>query len=193
MWHVSVCSKYSVSPLSSKNDLKITLKIAFCFENIIKKEHSETLFISCYIIAKKLSSSFRKTWLNKKIYCKIALTSRQQTIISWCVLTQIFFYIILSVIRQKGESQSGCFKKTKHVKCSEKRTFLTPCYAHIICFLETHLTYCLINHDWYIVVDLLIRMFNNRMCPLDIVGMYSQKHIQKPACQISLRWSFSWK
>ena len=130
MWHVSVCSKYSVSPLSSKNDLKITLRIAFCFENIIKKEHSETLFISCYIIAKKLSSSFRKTWLNKKIYCKIALTSRQQTIISWCVLTQIFFYIILSVIRQKGESQNGCFKKTKHVKFSEKRIFLTTWYAH---------------------------------------------------------------
>ena len=25
-----------------------------------------------------------------------------------------------SVIRQKGESQNGCFKKTKHVKISEK-------------------------------------------------------------------------
>ena len=31
-----------------------------------------------------------------------------------------------SVIRQKGESQNGCFKKTKHFKFSEKRTFLTP-------------------------------------------------------------------
>ena len=30
-----------------------------------------------------------------------------------------------SVIRQKGESQNGCFKKTKHAKFSEKRTFLT--------------------------------------------------------------------
>ena len=27
-----------------------------------------------------------------------------------------------SVIRQKGESQNGCFKKTKHAKFSEKRT-----------------------------------------------------------------------
>ena len=26
----------------------------------------------------------------------------------------------LSVIRQKGESQNGCFKKTKHAKFSEK-------------------------------------------------------------------------
>ena len=31
----------------------------------------------------------------------------------------------LSVRRQKDESQNGCFKKTKHAKFSEKRTFLT--------------------------------------------------------------------
>ena len=30
-----------------------------------------------------------------------------------------------SVIRQKGESQNRCFKKTKHTKFSEKQTFLT--------------------------------------------------------------------
>ena len=29
------------------------------------------------------------------------------------------------VIRQKGESQNGCFKKAKHAKISEKQTFLT--------------------------------------------------------------------
>ena len=34
-------------------------------------------------------------------------------------------YINKSVIRQKGESQTGCFKKTKHAKFFEKRTFLT--------------------------------------------------------------------
>ena len=32
----------------------------------------------------------------------------------------------MSVIRRKGESQNGRFKKTKHAKYSEKRTFLTP-------------------------------------------------------------------
>ena len=31
-----------------------------------------------------------------------------------------------SAIRQKGESRNGCYKKTKHAKFSEKRTFLTP-------------------------------------------------------------------
>ena len=40
--------------------------------------------------------------------------------------------IQLPVIRQKGQSQNGCFKKTKHVKFSEKRTFLTPWYTHIL-------------------------------------------------------------
>ena len=38
--------------------------------------------------------------------------------------------LILSVIRQKGESQNGCFKKAKHTKISEKQTFLTSWYAH---------------------------------------------------------------
>ena len=46
------------------------------------------------------------------------------------------------------------------------------------------------ERDWKF---LLIRMFSNRKYSLDIVGIYSQKHIQNPACEISLRWSFSWK
>ena len=40
-----------------------------------------------------------------------------------------------SVIRQKGESQNGCSMKTKHVKFSEKRTFLTPDDAHVCALL----------------------------------------------------------
>ena len=35
-------------------------------------------------------------------------------------------YQIASVIKQKGSFQNGCFKKTKHVKFSEKQTFVTP-------------------------------------------------------------------
>ena len=34
----------------------------------------------------------------------------------------------LSTIKQKCESQNGCYKKTKHAKFSEERTFLTPIY-----------------------------------------------------------------
>ena len=35
------------------------------------------------------------------------------------------------VIREKGESQNGCFKKTKYAKFSEKQKFFTPWYTHI--------------------------------------------------------------
>ena len=56
-----------------------------------------------------------------------------------------------SVIRQKGESQNGCFTKTKHAKFPEKQTFLTPRYMcvsegkkcsffekfEVLCFRET--------------------------------------------------------
>ena len=41
------------------------------------------------------------------------------------------YTVILSVIRQKDESQNGCFKKTRHVKFSEKRTFLIAWYVHV--------------------------------------------------------------
>ena len=36
-----------------------------------------------------------------------------------------------SVIRQKGESQNGYFKRTKHAKFFEKPLFFTPWYAHV--------------------------------------------------------------
>ena len=51
---------------------------------------------------------------------------------------------ISPVIRQEGEPQNVGNKKTKHVKLSEKRTFLTPCKKcsflgkfGLLCFLET--------------------------------------------------------
>ena len=47
-----------------------------------------------------------------------------------------------SVIRQKGESQNGCFKKTKHTKSSEKRKLFTPWYAHVstsFCFITVEM------------------------------------------------------
>ena len=36
-----------------------------------------------------------------------------------------------SVIWQKGESQNGGNKNTKHAKFSEKRTFFTHTYTHV--------------------------------------------------------------
>ena len=69
-------------------------------------------------------------------------------------------------MRQKGESQNGCFKSTEHAKSSEKRTFLHPWYAHVrelirgkkcsffekfgvLCFLETPvLRFALLPYYW---------------------------------------------
>ena len=42
-----------------------------------------------------------------------------------------------SIIRQKGKSSNGCFKKIKHAKFSEKRSFLTPWHADIRFFWNT--------------------------------------------------------
>ena len=65
-------------------------------------------------------------------------------IISWvcwterCFLLQVF--CITSVIKPKGESQNGCFEKTKHVKFSEKRRFLKESSFfgkfEVLCFLS---------------------------------------------------------
>ena len=50
---------------------------------------------------------------------------------------------ISSAIRQKDQSQNRCYKKTKHAKFFEKRTFLTPWYTCAyqgiknVCFSKT--------------------------------------------------------
>ena len=61
-------------------------------------------------------------------------------------------YLISSVIKPKGKSQNGCFKKTKHAKFSGKWTYLTLTHVRLVsggkkfsflrkfgvlCFLET--------------------------------------------------------
>ena len=76
IWHALVCSKYSISPLSSKNNLKKgTLQITYLFSKYNKKGHSKALFISCCIIVKKVGSNFKKTWLHQKICYNIVLMS----------------------------------------------------------------------------------------------------------------------
>ena len=72
----------------------------------------------------------------------------------WRTLKNIEKQDCSSIVREKGEFQNGCFKKTKHAKFSWERTFLTPWYSHarvrsggkkcsfsgkfgVLCFLET--------------------------------------------------------
>ena len=51
------------------------------------------------------------------------------------VRSSALFQALSLVIRRKGWSQNGCFKKTKQAKFSEKQIFLTPWYA------RAHLTF----------------------------------------------------
>ena len=55
----------------------------------------------------------------------------------------------LSVKRQKGKSQNGCFKKPKHAKISEKQTFLTP-YQEVrnVCFSEILVCFAFLKHSF---------------------------------------------
>ena len=49
-----------------------------------------------------------------------------------------FWHFLKSlVIRQKGESQNGCFKKTKHAKFFEKRIFFTPLIRTRVSYIRT--------------------------------------------------------
>ena len=80
------------------------------------------------------------------------------------------------VIRQKGESQNGCFKKTKHArskKCSFFRQFAVPC------FLETSvLRFALLSYYWRnIVVSWRHDEYN---CFWQIIDW---REISKPYCQ----------
>ena len=80
------------------------------------------MLLSCYCREKIYAVFLRGT-----LYCLLSLST------TLCILLAGSFkfkwaipLINASVIRQKGESQNECFKKTKQAKFSEKRIFLTP-------------------------------------------------------------------
>ena len=58
--------------------------------------------------------------------------------------------LFLSEIRQKCESQNGCFRKTKHAKFSETQTFLTSWYQRIrnIRFSENLASFAFLKHPF---------------------------------------------
>ena len=78
---------------------------------------------------------------------------QRHTKIFMIIVTLCVLFYKLSVIRQKGESQNGCLKKTKHAKFSEKRTFLTPWYAHIS---YHHWSYCFLLFRICILLNILV-------------------------------------
>ena len=84
-----------------------------------------------------------------------------------------FFQQSSSVIRQKGESQNWCFKKTKHAKFPQKRTFLNKCLFFrkfsVLCSLETP------------VLRLVFLSYYRRVLPCDLLagvwGTDKSKHV----------------
>ena len=61
--------------------------------------------------------------------------------------------LVSSVIRQKGKSQNGCFKKTKHAKFSEKTNIsyrLTCAYQRIrnVCFSKNLMGFVFLKHPF---------------------------------------------
>ena len=73
--------------------------------------------------------------LSKTALTKLVNLSENQFLLASIVLplhtcfltTELDGHIVKSsVIRQKGESQNGCFKKTKYAYFSERQHFLTP-------------------------------------------------------------------
>ena len=103
---------------------------------------------------------------------------------------------ISSVIRKKGKSQNRCFKKTKHAKFSEKRTFLPPdthtyvCVSGdkkrsffgkfgVLCFLETPvLTFAYLPYYRQYSVIKILRLFLRVViffthCHLFLYNIYS--------------------
>ena len=89
-----------------------------------------------------------------------------------------------SVIRQKGESHNGCFKKTKHVKFTEKRTFFTLWYAHVWNTCEKTLkrpfwdsSFCLITISYTLI--------RTRTCAYQWVR--NVRFSEKLACFVSLK------
>ena len=104
-----------------------------CIEDPVKHLRLRFLQKQLTIFAK---SSILDVWQSSSIrLCVMLLTSVIAVLVFplWmpnCTLAIVLILFTLlmksSVISQKGESQSGCFKKTNHPKFSKKRTFLTP-------------------------------------------------------------------
>ena len=86
-----------------------------------------------------LKPAFYKFYLVVRFLKTLSHMSRS-LVISWYCISYKFLQYISSVIRQKAESQNGCFKKTKQVKFSKKATIRHVCFfgkLGVLCFLET--------------------------------------------------------
>ena len=93
-------------------------------------------------------------FLENKKYMKSSFLEEFFVLINWNELLDI--EVIVSN-NPKGRISKRCFKKTKHVKFSEKRTFLIPWYAHVrniwivrnVCFSEYLACFVFLKHPFW--------------------------------------------
>ena len=81
-------------------------------------------------------------------------------------------HLILSVIRQKGEFQNGCFKKTKHAKFSKNEHFLSP---------DTQIEIALVNDSlrasklsWKFRIWAVLLYFTHKICYFLLFSVFKQ-------------------
>ena len=68
-----------------------------------------------------------------RVYRMGTLTRNGWNSIATSVLKHLIYVFVMSVMRQKGESQNGCFKKTKHAKFSERTNISYPLIRARMC------------------------------------------------------------
>ena len=112
--------------LHESSKLPLCLNAVTTSMSLLLVTRPPTLYLYYYIGKKATLSLLYSPWC----------LSRGQRGFSWVILclslsTALFLVVLKSfwnssVIRQKGESQNGCFKKTKHVKFSEKTNISNP-------------------------------------------------------------------
>ena len=94
----------------------------------------------------------------------------------------ICFYVVDSVgIKEKSESQNGCFKKAKYAKFSEKQTFLTLWYANVSDILSKdadHLPDALFFLEKPVLRFALFFLINDSSLPLQEVDMKNSSLLQ---------------
>ena len=132
----------------------------FALRDFVGKNFCLTFY--CDLVSKSQTQfgDFNSLWNNCKKFAKretyllltviYLLTCCQKKLMdstsSNFLLRQSVAQPIFLVIKQKGKSQNGCLKKTKHVKFSEKRTFLTTPKQKLIQFFFMFFTILWENH-----------------------------------------------
>ena len=167
--------------------------------------HSLNFFQVFHFLYKQLSTKLVRMHLSSLTPCKTFLRHYKWTREIWVKFSSSRNFSQehrnnYSGIRQKGESQKGCYKKTMHAKCFEKQIFITSWYVIVrvsirgkeilfirkfgmLCFLVTPVLrfVLLLNYGQIEIMDAA-----TRSCFVKKVLLKMQVY----NLQLSLKWGF---